>query len=331
MKNLKTEKQKIAAITKLAKKKSQLPITDHLRFDDKTITAHSLDTVVMVENPFKTKGRGTIDAVDFKKIHDSAVIEGIYFENDRAIVETNNGEFEFESYLFEDFPNIPEGLDQVGSIELDDKFKIAEQYVASDDMRPVMQCVYIDKEKEHIVSTDAHRLYFEPIDVSNLHQSILIHSNAFDFLQFGINSVRADGTWTKLSNNGIDVYARGDGKYPQWQAVIPEHPNSFTVDKKQFEKQNKLALITANSTTNQLEISEGAKQIQSQDLDYNKTYSSDLNATVEGEPVRIGYNGKFMLEVLKNCDNDITVRTGEPNRAIIINGKFLIMPAMLDH
>jgi len=330
MKTIKTEKQKIAALTKLAKKKSRLPITDVLRFDPTKLVAHKLDAAIAIEQPFRVTGEGTINAQDFKKVHDSAVIENVTFEGGKAIVETNNGEFKFDSYDYQDFPALPNNLEQVGSIEIDGKFDVAKKYTGRDDFRPVMQSVYIDKTESHIVATDAHRIYFEPIDTSNLKSELLIDKRVFDFVQHGINSVRKDGTWIKMSCNGVDVYTRYEGKFPQWKTIIPEYSNCLTVNKKSFEKKNKLALIAANSTTNKVELSEGATSISAQDFDFDKRYDSLIDGSLKGDFCRIAYNGKFMLDLLKDCDDEVTIQTVAPNKAILISGKFVIMPVRLD-
>jgi DNA polymerase-3 subunit beta len=81
--------------------------------------------------------------------------------------------------------------------------------------------------------------------------------------------------------------------------------------------------------------------VSAQDLDFSNEASEKLVCEYQGTPMEIGFNAKFLLEMLSALDcNDINIELSTPNRAGIIrpadkdeseNWLMLVMPVMLNN
>ena len=81
--------------------------------------------------------------------------------------------------------------------------------------------------------------------------------------------------------------------------------------------------------------------ISSEDLDFSNKAEERLECKYEGENIEIGFNSKFLIELLNHLDeNEIEVKLDSPNSACVINRVneskkdeilMLIMPIMLNN
>ena len=89
--------------------------------------------------------------------------------------------------------------------------------------------------------------------------------------------------------------------FPNYNAFIPvDNPNTLFIDKKDLLNSLKRISIFASKSTNQVtfNLDESSLTISSQDLDFSNEATEQLPCTYEGEPVTIGFNSKFFMEVL---------------------------------
>jgi len=135
-----------------------------------------------------------------------------------------------------------------------------------------------------------------------------------------------------------------DAKYPDYNAVIPvENPNVLSVGRRDFQNSLRRIAIYANKTTNQviLNINENSLTISAQDLDFSNEATEQLSCTYNGDPMTIGFNAKFLGEMLGILESpDVTLNLSTPNRAGILlpdvqkdNEELLmlVMPVMMSN
>ena len=108
-------------------------------------------------------------------------------------------------------------------------------------------------------------------------------------------------------------------------------------------RDSKRIAIYANKTTNQvvLSLDQGSLTISAQDLDFSNEATEQLTCTYEGEPMTIGFNAKFLVEMLGIMDtDDIMLELSTPNRAGVLlpaeqNDNetllMLVMPVMMSN
>jgi len=136
-----------------------------------------------------------------------------------------------------------------------------------------------------------------------------------------------------------------DGKYPNYEAVIPKNnPNILTVDRVQLLNKIRRVSFFANQSTNQIRLKISGKELvlSAEDMDYTNEAYERLSCSYQGEDIEIGFNAKFLIEMLNNLSNEqITIELSTPGRAGIIvpvndddeNEEIimLVMPIMLNN
>lgn len=123
-----------------------------------------------------------------------------------------------------------------------DKVKNCVAFTGKDDLRPILKCVHINK--NDIVSTDAHILVkysncvgFEDVD------SLNIPKKALDFIEYSQKFIVTDDAFINIINDDLILkYVKIDGRYPNYNAVIPETQtltDSYLIDKKVLSEKSK--------------------------------------------------------------------------------------------
>jgi DNA polymerase-3 subunit beta len=246
---------------------------------------------------------------------------------------------------------------ELGTLEPEyaDYFKKALSYVSSDDLRPAMTGVQV---ADHIAATDAHRLYFQPI--TPLMDSFILPARAVQILLlFGATRWQVFADYDHddekdqeaikhvsfLSEDGYYVTTRViDARFPDWKVVVPKKKDiraTVTAPKEELMLEVKNAMKFCNKSTNMVVFSVNGKvTIASQDIDFDREYSNDLDFAKSKfrlkkdqlpEPFDIGFNGNFLNEILAQLPKKepVTLELWGPTKAGIINDNYLIMPLML--
>lgn len=117
----------------------------------------------------------------------------------------------------------------------------------------------------------------------------------------------------------------------------------MTIDRSEFLGSLKRISIYANKTTHQvrLKITGSELVVSSEDLDFSNEANERLSCDHDGGDIEIGFNGKFLIEMLANIDaKKVTLKFSEPNKAgLIVPSKqnenadllMLVMPVMLSN
>ncbi|MCB0563206.1 MAG: DNA polymerase III subunit beta [Phaeodactylibacter sp.] len=261
----------------------------------------------------------------------------------------------------DDFPKIP-----VPDSE-DDKLTISAHALSrgvsktifaasNDELRPPMTGVYfqVDFSKLILVATDAHKLVkytFQDVS-SEVSTSFIVPKKALNLLK-GILPDK-DKQEVQLSfnvsnaffsfNNTELVCRLIDHRYPDYNAVIPvDNPNTLSLERAGFQNSLRRIAIYANKTTNQvtLNINEGSLTISAQDLDFSNEATEQLACSYDGDPLNIGFNAKFLIEMLGVLESEeVKMELSTSTRAGILlpveesEGEeilMLVMPVMLSN
>ncbi|HEB62760.1 MAG TPA: DNA polymerase III subunit beta [Bacteroidetes bacterium] len=345
-----------------------LPILEDFLFtlkDNKLrITATDLETSISTEVEVMSDGNGTV-AIPAKILLDTLkalpqqpITVSINEENFAVEITSAYGKYRLAGENGADFPDPPE-LDTVDSISLSAS-ALAQAIgktlfaTSNDELRPAMTGVYfqVDFNKLILVATDAHKLVkytFKDIK-SEVATSFIVPKKALNLLK-GILPSKDD---VKLSFNKANAFLNFgevnlvcrliDARYPDYNAVIPtENPNLLTVVKNDFQNSLKRIAIYANKTTNQviLNINEGSLTVSAQDLDFSNEATEQLTCTYDGTPVTIGFNAKFLIEMLNVLETEeVKLELSTPTRAgILLPAEtsedneilMLVMPVMLSN
>jgi DNA polymerase-3 subunit beta len=346
-----------------------LPILDNFLFELKdsklTVSSSDLETTMSSTLDVESDVDGSIALparllLDTLKTFPEQPLTFVVEENNTVEISSNHGKYALAYADGNEFPK---------SVELDNPSKttISGEILATaisktifaagnDDLRPVMSGVFFQFSTEGLtfVATDAHKLvkytrqdvnadqvaeFIMPKKPLNLLKGILAATD--DTVTIEYNDSNAKFTF----ENTILVCRLIDGKYPNYEAVIPkENPNKLTIDRTQFLNSVRRVSIFSNKTTHQirLKIAGAELNISAEDIDYSNKAEERLTCDYQGDDMQIGFNSRFLTEMLNNLDADnVQLEMSLPNRAGILTPvdgldegehvTMLVMPVMLNN
>ena len=330
-----------------------LPILENFLFEIKdnqlTISATDLQTSMITSLSIEAKEEGRI-AVPAKILTETLKTlpdQPIAFTVDQSTfaieISAGDGKYKLSGENAEDFPKIPAvenaSVVRIPASVLSESINKTIFAVSNDELRPAMTGVLCQLENESttFVATDAHKLVrYRRKDVrSETATSFILPKKALALLKSSLPtedvevSLEYNATSAFFQFNNIHLICRlVDERYPDYEAVIPQvNPNKLTIDRLLFLNSLRRIVIYANKTTHQvrLKITGSELNISSEDLDFANEAHERLSCQFEGEDMEIGFNAKFLIEMLNNLNStEVHIEMSSSNRA------GLIIPAELD-
>ncbi|MFN3916235.1 MAG: DNA polymerase III subunit beta [Flavobacteriales bacterium] len=344
-----------------------LPILDNFLFeiDQKNITIYASDLettmTTRVEAEAKDKGSVAIPAKFLTDILKTFSEQPLTFSIDDKFgveITSDSGKYKLSGFNGEEFPKIPviesPSTAIIPSEVLSRAINKTIFATGNDDLRPVMSGVFFELSKESVtfVATDAHKLVrFRRTDVkAEKTASFIVPKKPLNLLKNLLATTASDVVIEYNENNAFFKFDNFslicrliDGKYPNYEAVIPtENPNKLTLDRSAFANSIKRVSIFANKTTHQVRLKVAGSElaVSAEDVDFNNEANERLTCSYVGEDMEIGFNSRFLLDMLNNIDSgEISLEMSAPNRAGILlptekysDGEdllMLVMPVML--
>jgi DNA polymerase-3 subunit beta len=346
-----------------------VPVLENFLFEinsgQLTITASDLQTSMITALEVEAKDNGKI-AVPAKilmetlrRLPEQPVTFSIDEDTNAVEISSDNGHYKLSGENASDFPKIPEvsggySVD-ISSDALAHAISNTIFATSNDELRPAMTGVYINLSDSNttFVATDGHRLIrYRRVDVTaDENHSIIIPRKALNLLKTTLPSENSNVTIDFNPSNAffqfdsIKMICRLiDERFPDYDNVIPvDNENLVTISRTELLNSLSRIAIYANRTTNQvrLKIVGSELQISAEDLDFSNEANERLSCEHEGDDIEIGFNARFLIEMLNHLDSDdIVLQLSEPNRAGLIIPKekvdsedilMLVMPVMLNN
>ena len=346
-----------------------LPILDNFLLDLNQgvleITASDLETTMTatIDVESESEGKACIPAkllVDsIKSFPEQPLTFIIKEESNQVELSSEYGKYGLAMISADDFPVLPDLPDafnaQISANILASSINKTIFASGNDDLRPVMSGVFFQFSSNDLtfVATDAHKLVrYRRTDLSSENTAeFIMPKKPLNLLKSTLSGLDTDvkilynDTNASFDYDNISLSCRLiDGKYPNYEAVIPqENPNTLILDRQKFLGSVKRVSIFSNKTTHQikLEITGNEIKISAEDLDFSNDAKERLSCEYNGDDMSIGFNSRFLLEMLNNlASKEIKMELSAPNRAgILIPGDgteegedilMLVMPVMLN-
>ena len=346
-----------------------LPILDNFLFElnnaQLTISASDLETTMSstIEVESDSQGSVAIPArllLDTLKTFPEQPLTFIVEDNNTIEISSNHGKYALAYANGDEFPKAVALENPSSTIIMGDILATAISKTifaaGNDDLRPVMSGVFFQFSTDNLtfVATDAHKLVkYTRSDVSANETAEFIMPKKPLTLLKGILAGSEDEVTIEYNDaNAKFTFANSelicrliDGKYPNYEAVIPrENPNKLTISRSQFSSSVKRVSIFSNKTTHQirLKIAGAELNISAEDIDYSNKAEERLTCDYQGDDLQIGFNSRFLSEMLGNLNSDdVALEMSLPNRAGILtpldgldegeNITMLVMPVMLNN
>lgn len=345
-----------------------LPILDNFLFElnntSLTVSASDLETTMasVLEVESDSQGQVAIPAkllLDTLKTFPEQPLTFVVESNNTIEISSNHGKYALAYASADEFPKTV-ALDNpsqtvVSSEILATAINKTIFAAGNDDLRPVMSGVFFQFTTDGLtfVATDAHKLVkYSRTDVqANETAEFIMPKKPLNLLKVILATSDEDVTIeyndsnAKFSFGNSELVCRLiDGKYPNYEAVIPkENPNQLTINRNQFLNSVRRVSIFSNKTTHQirLRIAGAELNISAEDIDYSNKAEERLTCDYQGDDIQIGFNSRFLSEMLSNINaDDVQLEMSLPNRAGILTPvdgldqgeqvTMLVMPVMLN-
>ena len=362
---------KLNMLAKVIGSKNSLPILDCFLFQvangEMSITASDSDNVIKStlaltdhdgEGEFCVPNRVILDAL--KELPE----QPLHFDVDAAgeavaiKIVYQNGLYNFTGQSAEEYPRTQSMNDACTTVSLPTEMLINNISrslfaTANDELRPVMNGIYFDLTADAlaIVASDGHKLvrsknftiksespsaFNLPKKPASLLKNILSKDGDDAIIKFDDRSAEIRFT------DGVMRCRLIDGRYPNYNSVIPNNPNEVTVDRRGLQSALRRVLPFASESSQliRFHIESGRFEVSSEDIDFSTSAKEQLSCEYNGSPISIGFKGSSLMEILSNLTSDNTIiQLADPSRAgIIVPAEqpenedilMLIMPMLLN-
>lgn len=362
---------KLNMLAKVIGSKNSLPILDCFLFQvangEMSITASDSDNVIKStlaltdhdgEGEFCVPNRVILDAL--KELPE----QPLHFDVDTAgeavaiKIVYQNGLYNFTGQSAEEYPRTQSMNDACTTVSLPTEMLINNISrslfaTANDELRPVMNGIYFDLTADAlaIVASDGHKLvrsknftiksespsaFNLPKKPASLLKNILSKDGDDAIIKFDDRSAEIQFT------DGVMRCRLIDGRYPNYNSVIPNNPNEVTVDRRGLQSALRRVLPFASESSQliRFHIESGRFEVSSEDIDFSTSAKEQLSCEYNGSPISIGFKGSSLMEILSNLTSDnVIIQLADPSRAgIIVPAEqpenedilMLIMPMLLN-
>jgi len=347
--------------------KSPLPILENFLFqvseNKLKITATDLDTSMSVNLKVKGSEDGVV-AIPAKRLFEtvralpSLDIEfSVEPDNNRIVMSTSIGEYKLTGESSENYPTLPSFTSESEmTIENETLRRLISKTsfaVSSDELRPAMMGVFFQIRKNDIraAATDGHRLVrlvYKNFSSSEIEKDIIVPAKALNLV---LKSANDNSSNISFSERHI-MFSFGESlliskvmeeKYPNYESVIPlENDKKLVVEKNQLIASVRRTSLYASSTTHQVRLSlkKGTMTVSAEDIDFGSEAKETFPCDYSAEPMDIGFNASYIIDVLSHVDTDEAVfMLSSPARAGIVQPSvqregedllMLVMPVRLN-
>ena len=349
--------------------KSPMPVLTHLlaNVSGNMLALTATDLEVSIETRLEVKGlkdgRALLPArklIELIQNFGDVVISVEASETGKIKITDQEGKiYELTAETVANYPKVPslESLEKItfDRVKLERMISKAMFAVSRDELRPQLTGAYfkIMPDEMRIVTTDGHRL----VKISEKHsdytgearEAIVPHKAMLAVQRMcgrGEGDVEILFAGNQLGfrvGNTTLITKLIEGRYPNYEAVIPtENKNTLTVDLEQLQLAVRRAATVSNEISRQIRLKLGAEQMQIlvEDVEQSNSGQETVPCSYNGEPMDIGYNAGYVLEMLRQVDtNEVLFELGSPTSAGIVKPTeqakdedllMLIMPVRLN-
>jgi DNA polymerase-3 subunit beta len=260
--------------------------------------------------------------------------------NHAAEIRSGKVRFKIPGMPGQDFPSLPNpGSAEFAPLEADELGRLltlTHYSMSSDETRPHLACALFEGDAKlvRIVTTDGHRLSKAEYKLGEnkklLSFSMLVPSKGVLELRRLIDEAKADRAKTEDTPSAIEVATAGgsaffrrddallsvklvDEQFPPYNKVIPSSPTrKISLSRALLtEALRRIALVASDKSGSvRFSAAPGTLRITSENPEVGEG-AEELDVDYAGEPIEIGFNAKYVLDVLGALvEDDVTLELG---------------------
>lgn len=340
---------KLQAISRVQNSKNSLPILECVLFDLSdnvlSMTASDSETIITTTievNDSEGSGRFAISSKtlisSIKEISEQPITFVINGDTQQVEVYYQNGKYNLMGSNADEYP-LPTDNDNAGEL-----LTVAAETLlrgisrslfatADDELRPQMNGVFFDITPEYttLVASDGHKLvrnrmldvhgnnaasFILPKKPALLIKTILPKEESEVQINFTDRNAKVQFANYTISCRLIE------GRFPNYNSVIPtDNPFRVRVDRLSFISTLRRVSVFANAASAliKLHIENNKLTVSAQDIEYSTSAEESVMCEYDGNPMSIGFNGPYLLEVLNNiASQEIILELADPSRAGVL-------------
>ncbi len=299
-----------------------------------------LDIAVAVSVPAEVEEEGAI-TVPAKKLQELAreLPEHpvrVQSKGDRFELNCGRALFKLNGMPRDEFPTFP-------AVNFDTSWKLKGQTlhdlirqtsfaVSTEESRPILNGVLwqLDGATMRMVATNGHRLARMTVPVSAAatpREDLIVPPKALQQVErlFGPEDeveVARNENHSGFRRNGTQVFTRLiEGPYPNYEQVIPRDNDKIVIADRNLLTQalRRMAVVASDQTHRvRLSFTSGSLRFSVETPDLGEAHE-ELEVDYQGEPLEIGFNASYLLEVLKYMPTEeVKLAFKAPERAATI-------------
>jgi DNA polymerase-3 subunit beta len=335
----------LAAVAAAVPSKTTLPVLANILLeatkDGLRLSGTDLDIAVSttVSAAVDQEGATTLPArklVDLVRELPSAGIRVTTQGEQRVTIECGRSKFKLLGLPREEFPAFPQvtfdGASKTTARELQKLVAHVAFAASTEESRPVLNGVLwqLQNDRMRMVATNGHRLAKMeiPIQGSGAEPAeLIVPPKALEQLRrlFGPDDeieIGRSENHLGFRSATTQVFTRLiEGPYPNYEQVIPrENDKAATVEKASLMAALRRMAIVASDQTHRIRMAfgDGSCKLSVNTPDLGDA-QEEITVAYEGEPLEIGFNATYLLEVLKNMPTDeVRLTFKAPERAATV-------------
>ncbi len=325
----------LTAVSKVLGAKNALSIFDNflLSVDGNTLTITGSDQETVLISSIdimdvEGEGKFCVNAKRLIEIIKAAASQPLSFEINtqtyHVAVSYLNGYFEFMGISGDEYP--ASGAKTEGeSLNYQLPVNVVREAldytlfaVSTDTIRPIMTgiCFDVAEDSLTVVSSDTHKLvrFTSSTYAPGLEARFIMPAKTASILhgllakEEGLLMITMDALGATFTFNRFSLSTRFiKGTYPNYNRVIPtENPYSLSVDRQTLLAAMRRVSIFASKASSlvSMGIEPGKIKLESQDLDLSIQAREEVICDYNDQPMTIGFNAMYMIEVLNNLPGD---------------------------
>lgn len=336
--------QGLAAVGASIPTRTTLPVLSNILLEaDSTgvkLSGTDLDIAVSLRAPADVEEPGAL-TVPAKKLQE-LVRElpeqpvRVVTRGDRIEITCGRASFRLNGLAPDEFPTFPrvdfsESWTVSGGI-LQTMIRQTSFAVSTEESRPILNGILwqLGEEELRMVATNGHRLARIRIPAAAkvaARADLIVPPKAFQQVDrlFGSEDeiqVARSENHLGFRAGGTEIYTRLiEGPYPNYEQVIPkDNDKAVTADRAQLSAALRRMAVIASEQTHRVRLTFGGPMarlsVETSDLGEAQ---EELEVSYEGEPLEIGFNANYLIEVLRYIPTDeVRMTFRSPERAAIV-------------
>jgi DNA polymerase III subunit beta len=351
----------LSAVSGIIERRHTLPILSNVLIDRAADALAFLATDIEIQITAKSglAASGEVRALTvgarklvdiLRALPDSAEVT-LQQQDKRLLVKAGKSRFTLQTLPAEDFPRLARPGGEAARFRLSQKalrrlLGLVQYAMAQQDIRYYLNglLVVVEEKQLKLVATDGHRLAFAALklDAELPRQEVIVpRKTVLELSKLLADSdeevsIELSAAQAAFSFGGVELVSKlVDGKFPDYTRVIPtQHRNRLHTEREPLRQALLRAAILSNEKFRGVRwvLAEGILKIVSSNAEQEEAHE-ELEVKYAGEPLDIGFNVNYLLDVLNNVPGgEVECAFGDSASSALISYaaekdfKYVVMP-----